>query len=149
MARTRALQIVAAVVAISMQGLPVRGAAGAGAAVVVPVAGLTWTAAAIPGVSSATVTGDTAGGGSRFYLRYAAGFVAPLHHHSPDHFVTTVTGMLVLIVDGTEHRLAPGSYFALTGKAAHAVRCEGDVDCVMFIDAHGPWDVQPGEATRP
>ena len=104
---------------------------------------LKWTGAGIAGVSTAVVDGDIAKGASRFYLRYAAGFVAPVHYHSADHRVTTVTGTLVLIVDGKEHRLAPGSYFALLGKALHAARCDGAQDCVMFIDARSPWDVVP------
>ena len=88
-----------------------------------------------------TGKGDMAKGASHFYLKYAAGFTAPVHYHSPDHYVTTVTGDLVLVVDGKEHRLPPGSYFAFTGKAPHAARCEGKQDCVMFVDARGKWDV--------
>jgi quercetin dioxygenase-like cupin family protein len=84
-----------------------------------------------------------ASGPSHFYLRYASGFVSPVHHHSADHFVTTVSATLVLIVDGKENRLPPGSFFALTGKAPHAARCEAGEDCVMSIDARGPWDVVP------
>lgn len=109
---------------------------------------LVWKDAGIPGVQTAVVAGDMATSPSRFYLKYAAGFVAPLHHHSPDHFVSTVTGTLVLVVDGKEHRLAPGSYFSLTEKQPHGARCEGTVDCVMFIEAHSPWDVVP-EAANP
>ena len=108
---------------------------------VLPVAGLNWKGFGLPGVATAVVDGDTAKGPSHFYLRYGKGFVAPLHYHSPDHYVTTVTGNLILIVDGKEHSLAPGSYFALINKAKHAVRCEGTEDCVMFIDARGTWDV--------
>jgi quercetin dioxygenase-like cupin family protein len=104
---------------------------------------LKWTAAGVPGVSTAAVEGDMSKGACHFYLKYDAGFVAPVHHHSPDHYVTTVSGNLVLIVDGKEQRLAPGSYFAFVGKAKHAVRCEGKEPCVMFIDARGPWDVVP------
>ncbi len=110
-------------------------------AIVTPVAEVKWKDAGVPGVASAVVQGDMAKGSSRFYLRYASGFAAPVHHHSPDHYVTTVAGNLILVVDGKEHRLAPGSYFALTGKAKHAARCEGAQDCVMFVDARGPWDV--------
>jgi len=103
---------------------------------------LKWQNAGVPGVSTAVARGDMAKGASHFYLKYAAGFAAPLHHHSPDHYATTVTGNLVLVgADGKEHRLAPGSYFALVNKAAHAARCEGSQDCVMFIDARGAWDV--------
>ena len=110
-------------------------------AVVAGQSGLTWSEGGIPGVSTAVVEGDLAKGPARFYLKYAAGFTAPMHHHSPDHYATTVSGTLVLTVDGKEQRLAPGSYFALTGKAPHAVRCDGSTDCVMFIQAMGPWDV--------
>jgi quercetin dioxygenase-like cupin family protein len=110
-------------------------------AVFASAASLKWTGAGAPGVATAVIDGDMAKGHSRFYLRYDAGFVAPLHHHSPDHYVTTITGNLVLIADGKEHRLAPGSYFAFLGKAKHAARCEGAEACVMFIDARGPWDV--------
>ncbi len=114
-----------------------------GKAVVTPKAELKWKETGIPGVSTAVVVGDMTRGASRFYLRYAAGFVAPVHHHSPDHYVTTVSGNLVLIVAGKEHRLPPGSYFAFTEKAAHAARCESNEDCVMFVYAQGPWDVVP------
>jgi quercetin dioxygenase-like cupin family protein len=111
--------------------------------VVTPKADVRWVNAGIPGVTKAQVDGDMAAGPSHFYLKYPAGFVTPVHHHSPDHYVTTVSGNLVLIADGKEQKLAPGSYFALTGKAKHAARCEGSEDCVMFIDARGPWDVVP------
>jgi quercetin dioxygenase-like cupin family protein len=114
-----------------------------GKAVAKPAADLKWTPAGVPGVSTAAVEGDMAKGASHFYLKYDAGFTAPVHHHSPDHFATTVSGNLVLIVEGKEQRLAPGSFFAFTGKARHAVRCEGKEACVMFIDARAPWDVVP------
>lgn len=115
----------------------------AGQSVVTPSADLKWAGAGIPGVSTAVADGNMTKGASHFYLKYAAGFVTPPHHHSPDHRVTTVSGTLVLIVQGKEHRLPPGSYFALLGKAVHVARCEGSEDCVMFIDARGPWDVVP------
>ena len=114
-----------------------------GKAVFTPKSEVKWVESGIPGVSTAAAQGDSSKGPSHFYLKYAAGFAAPVHHHSPDHYVTTVSGNLVLVVDGKEHRLSPGSYFAFTGKAKHAARCEGNEDCVMFIDARGAWDVVP------
>ena len=109
--------------------------------VVTPLSDVKWTPAGIPGVSVAPVEGDMAKGPSHFYLKYDAGFVAPAHHHSPDHYVTVVTGTLVLTVGGKDYRLAPGSFFALTNKAPHSARVEGDQACVMFVDARAPWDV--------
>ena len=118
-------------------------AAVAGASVVTPKADVRWVDAGIPGVSTAAVQGDMAHGPSHFFLKYPAGFVSPAHHHTPDHYVVTVSGNLVLVVEGQDHRLAPGSYFAFTGKASHVARCEGSEACVMFIDARGAWDVVP------
>lgn len=111
------------------------------AAQVQPVEGLKWADAGIPGVSTAVVRGDMAKGASHFYLRYPAGFLSPLHHHSPDHYATTVSGSLFLTMAGKEHRLPPGSYFSFTGKGSHVARCAGPEPCVMFIDARGAWDV--------
>jgi mannose-6-phosphate isomerase-like protein (cupin superfamily) len=113
---------------------------------VIARADLQWKDAGMPGVSSACVEGDMAKGPSHFFLRYAKGFVAPLHHHSPDHYVTVVSGTLALTVDGKEHVLPAGSFFALTNKAPHSARVVGDEDAVMFVDARGPWDVVPEKA---
>lgn len=121
--------------------LPLVVAATAARTAVVAHADLAWSDAGAPGVSIAAVEGDPKSGASHFYLRYAKGFNAPLHHHTPDHFVTTISGHLVLILDGKESHLAPGSYFELLGGAPHGARCDGDQDCVMFIDARGAWDV--------
>lgn len=121
----------------------------AGGSAVTPVGSLAWRDAGIPGVATAVVEGDPARGASHFYLRYAAGLVTPLHHHSPDHYVTTVTGQLLLVVAGVEHRLPPGSFFALTGGAPHVARCEGSEACVLFLDARGAWDVVPEPPAKP
>src|SRR5262245_3252836 len=93
--------------------------AAAGASVFTPKADVRWADAGIPGVSTAAVQGDMKSGPSHFFLKYPAGFVSPAHHHTPDHYVVTISGNLVLVVDGQEHKLAPGSYFAFTGKASH------------------------------
>ena len=142
-------QITLAIVGVLLAGVAVATAASGGNAVIEPRAGLKWTPGAVPQVSTATVEGDISKGPAHFFLKYASGFVTPLHHHSADHYVTLVAGSLVLIVDGKDHRLTPGSYFALTGKKPHAARCEGSGDCVMSIDARGPWDVVMEETAPP
>jgi hypothetical protein len=57
--------------------------AGDGKAVVAPKGDLKWVDQGIPGVSAATVDGDMKKGASHFFLKYPAGLVTPLHHHSP------------------------------------------------------------------
>jgi quercetin dioxygenase-like cupin family protein len=138
--------LLAAAMALAGVAAPLAWAKGPGKAVFTPVADLKWSDAGIPGVATAGADGDMKKGASHFFLKYAAGFVAPMHHHSPDHYAVTVTGNLVLTAaDGKEVRLAPGSYFAFKDKAAHAARCEGAQDCVMFVDARGRWDVVPAK----
>lgn len=117
--------------------------AGDGKAVVAPKRDLKWVDQGMAGISAATVDGDMKEGSSHFFLKYPAGLVTPVHHHSPDHYVTVMSGNLVLVVDGKDHPVPPGSFFALTGKEPHAARCEGKEDCVMLVDARGPWDVVP------
>ena len=140
MTRLHAARALVAALALAPAVFPALAQA-SGKSAVTAASDLKWTPAGVPGVSTAAVQGDMAKGPSHFYLKYDAGFVAPVHHHSPDHYVTVVSGTLVLSVDGKDHRLPAGSYFELTGKAKHGARVEGDAACVMFIDARGPWDV--------
>jgi mannose-6-phosphate isomerase-like protein (cupin superfamily) len=115
-------------------------AIGAGKVVVVAKAELKWKDMGIPGVAAAPVAGDMEKGASRFFLKYPVGFVTPKHHHTADHYVTVLAGTITLTVDGKEHKLGPGSYFALTEKMSHTAEVEGNEEAVFFIQADGPWD---------
>jgi glyoxylate utilization-related uncharacterized protein len=115
-------------------------ASGAGKLVVVTKAELKWKDMGVPGVAAAPVSGDMEKGASRFFLKYPVGFVSPKHHHTADHYVTVLSGTITLTVDGKEHKLGPGSYFALTEKMPHTAKVEGNAEAVFFIQADGPWD---------
>jgi quercetin dioxygenase-like cupin family protein len=136
----RSLILISAIALVSAHSTAAWGQ-GKGKSSVMPASALKWADAGVPGVSVAAADGDMKKGASHFFLRYAAGFKAPLHHHSPDHHVVTVSGHLVLVVDGKDNHLPPGSSFSLRNKAPHGARCEGSQDCVMFVDARGRWDV--------
>ena len=134
-------KLMAAAVLVAALGATAWGLAAAdGKAVVTPKDGLSWKEV-VPGVSMAVVEGDPAKGPSHFFLKYKSGLVTPLHHHSADHYVTTISGVLTLSADGKENKLPAGSYFALTGKIPHLAKVEGAEDAVMFIDSRGAWDV--------
>lgn len=113
----------------------------AGDSVVVAKADLKWKEMGIPGLAAAPVSGDMTKGASRFFLKYPVGFVSPKHHHTADHYVALVSGTITLTVDGKDHKLGPGSYFALTKKSAHVAKVEGNEEAVFFIQADQPWDV--------
>jgi quercetin dioxygenase-like cupin family protein len=93
------------------------------------------------GVSAAPVSGNMEKGASRFFLKYPVGLVTPKHHHDPDHYVTVLSGSITLTLEGKEYKLGPGSYFAITKKASHTAKVEGNEDAVFFIEADGPWNV--------
>lgn len=115
-------------------------AVAAGSAVVVAKPALKWKDLG-NGIQAAPVSGDMEKGASRFFLKYPVGLVTPNHHHDADHYVTVISGAITLTVDGKAHKLGPGSYFALTGKAPHVAKVEGKQPAVFFIQADGPWNV--------
>ena len=132
--------IAAAAFAVSL--IPV--AYAADKTMLVPAGDLKWQD--VPdakGVQIAAVQGDPAKGASHFFLKFAPGFSAPVHHHSSNHHVTVVSGTLVLTVDGKDYKLPAGSYVAFMGKKPHATRCEAGADCVLAMDVRGKWDVVP------
>jgi quercetin dioxygenase-like cupin family protein len=96
-----------------------------------------------PGLQMAVAEGDPAKGSSHFFIKFPAGFAAPLHHHTSDHHAAVIAGTLVLNVDGKDTKLGPGSYFTFSNKTKHMTRCDAGSDCLVFSDVRGPWDVIP------
>ena len=125
-------------------------AKGASAALI-PASDLKWgDVDGFPGVKMAVADGDPAKGATHFFIKFAKGFSAPLHHHSSDHYVTVVAGTVVLTVDGKETKLPAGSYFAFKGRKQHMTKCDAGADCLLAVDSRGKWDVIPeGEAKAP
>jgi quercetin dioxygenase-like cupin family protein len=113
-------------------------------ATLTPTSALKWSdIPGFPGLQMAVTEGDPTKGASHFFLKFTKGFAAPVHHHHADHYVTVVSGTLILGVDGKDTRLPPGSYFALLGEKPHTTRCDAAADCVLQIDARAAWDVVP------
>jgi quercetin dioxygenase-like cupin family protein len=149
MRNTLAVAVAAAVTVATMGSLDTH--AKGSNVTLTPAADMKWTdVEGFPGVRVAALRGDPAKGANHVMLKLPAGFAAPLHHHSADHYVTVVTGTLVLNVDGKDTKLPAGSYFAFTGKKQHLTRCEAGGDCTLFIDNRAKWDVVPaGDKAAP
>ncbi|HEX4857672.1 MAG TPA: DUF4437 domain-containing protein [Usitatibacteraceae bacterium] len=146
----------AVVIALSstvLAGMPVaqaKDAAPAGKAVLMPAGDIKWTdVKEFPGVKMAVLHGDPAKGAHHSMLRLPAGFNAPVHHHTADHYVTVVSGTVVFTIDGKDTKLPAGSWFAFTGKKAHITKCEAGADCVLSNDARAKWDVIAHDAKAP
>jgi hypothetical protein len=143
--------IALAVLAVSFVAVAAEPAKKTGTAVVIPAAEVKWTdVAGAPGVKMAVPEGDAATGAHHSFLKFAAGFAAPVHHHTTNHYGTVLAGTIVLTVDGKEQKLPAGSYFSFTGMKEHATRCDVGADCLLFIDARQQWDVVAApEAPKP
>ena len=131
--------LVVAIAAALFSAAPVL-AAQTGKSVVLAKADLKWKDMG-NGIAAAAVSGDMDKGPSRFFLKYPAGLVTPLHHHTANHHVTVISGSVTLTVGGKEQKLGPGAYFMLADRAAHTAKVEGKEEAVFFIQADGPWDV--------
>lgn len=133
--------ILIAILAVALAAATSALAADSDHTVVLTKADLKWTGMGNSGIATAQVSGDMGKGGSRFFLKYPAGLVTPLHHHTTNHHVTVISGSMTLTVGGKDHLLGPGSYFMLADKAPHIAKVEGSEDAIMFIQAEAPWDV--------
>jgi hypothetical protein len=120
-------------------------AKGGGKGVLVPAADLKWKDAGpdTPGVQYAAVAGDPMKGAGKFFVKLPSGFSVGLHHHTADHFGVVVSGTVVQNLDGQDVTLPPGSFLSYTGKKQHTTKCTDAAGCVIFVDAHGKWDVVP------
>jgi mannose-6-phosphate isomerase-like protein (cupin superfamily) len=133
--------MVMAAIAVAAAAATALAVGAAGRSVVLAKGDLVWKAVGTAGVEVSPVSGDMEKGPCRFFLKYPVGLVTPPHHHTPDHYATLVSGSITLNVDGKDHKIGPGSYFALLDKATHTAKVEGNEPAVFFIQAEGPWDV--------
>jgi len=142
--------ISAALIVSAVATIPVVAQAkGSGASVVTAAADLKWNDVAnFPGVKMAVASGDPSKGAAHFFIKFAPGFAAPLHHHNADHFVSVVAGTVVLNIDGKDVKLPAGSYFSFAGKKPHTTKCDAGAECILFLDGRSKWDVIPEEAPK-
>jgi quercetin dioxygenase-like cupin family protein len=68
--------------------------------------------------SRVVLQGSPAKGPHHSLIKLPAGFTAPLHHHTSDHYVAVVAGTIALTVDGKETKLPAGSFFSFTARSS-------------------------------
>jgi hypothetical protein len=123
------------------------------APVSVPAADLKWTdldPAGAPGVKIADVWGNHATGGFGAFLKFPAGFAAPLHTHTNDFKLVIVSGTFIQGPEGKpEFRLGPGSFLLQPGgNYRHTTGCAQDSECVFFVESNGAFDLKPVGAAK-
>ncbi|MBL8521277.1 MAG: cupin domain-containing protein [Betaproteobacteria bacterium] len=150
--RPRPGALTAAVLAAIAFAFPATAAAKgpSGTSVATAAADLKWNDVPdFPGLRMAVAAGDPSKAASHFFIKFPPGFSAPIHHHNANHSVVVMAGNLVLNIDGKDVMLRPGSFFSFSGKKKHGTRCEPGVECMLFVDARGKWDVIPEAAPKP
>jgi quercetin dioxygenase-like cupin family protein len=96
------------------------------------------------GAELAVLHGDPGKKGA-FTLRFKMpdGYKIAPHWHSQDENLTVVSGTFVLhmgdTMDAPSHKLEPGAFHFLPGKAHHAAEASGEV--IVQVHGNGPFDI--------
>jgi anti-sigma factor ChrR (cupin superfamily) len=101
-----------------------------------------------PGVQIADVWGNHATGAFGAFIKFPAGFSAPLHTHTHDYKIVVVSGTFIQTPEGKpEFRLGPGSYEMQPGGSyRHTTACDKASDCLFFVQSTGKFDLKPVKA---
>ena len=121
--------------------------------VVMPAADMKWAdldPQGAPGVKIADVWGNHAKGAFGAFIKFPAGFAAPLHTHSHDYKIVIVSGTFIQVPEGKpEFRLGPGSYLLQPGGSyKHTSACDKASDCLFFVQSNGKFDLKPVAAGK-
>ena len=121
--------------------------------VVMPAADMKWTDLDPrngPGVKIADISGDHTKGAFSSFIKFPAGFAAPLHTHTNPVKIIVVSGTFVQQPEGkAEFRLGPGSYlFQPGGDYKHTTACDKASECLIFAESIGAFDLKPVNAAK-
>ena len=126
---------------------------GASGPVVMPAGDMKWTdldPTGAPGVKIADLWGDHTKGAYGAFIKFPAGFAAPLHTHTNAIKIVTVSGTFIQGPEGKpEVRLGPGSYLNQPGDGyRHTTSCDAASECVFFAQSNGKFDLKPVPAGK-
>jgi anti-sigma factor ChrR (cupin superfamily) len=120
----------------------------AGIPVFMPGSDTKWTdldPKGAPGVKIADLWGDHTKGAYGAFLKFPAGFLAPLHTHTHAIKIVVISGTYIQTPEGKpEERMGPGSYvFQPGGSYKHISACDKASECLLFIESGGRFDLKP------
>ncbi|XLZ68310.1 DUF4437 domain-containing protein [Massilia sp. SR12] len=110
--------------------------------VIWPAEAIKWEAGPIAGTKLATLWGDSKKSGNfGMLVKFDAGVMHPLHHHTHALKLVIVTGTLIHKTEsGTESKLGPGSYLLQAGGAKHISGCAAGAECQFIMTSDGKFD---------
>jgi quercetin dioxygenase-like cupin family protein len=96
------------------------------------------------GVKTARLWGDMEKGAHGLMVTFPAATVHPLHAHSADLKIVTVSGTFRYgPPGGPEKSYVPGSYIMIPGGMKHTSGCVAGAPCVLFHEGSGKFDMKP------
>ena len=122
--------------------------------VFMPAGDLKWTdldPKGAPGVKIADVWGNHAKGAWGAFIKFPAGFAAPLHTHTNAFKIVVLSGTFIQGPEGKpEVRLGPGSYLNQPGDGyRHTTSCDQASECLFFAQSNGKFDLKPVAGKAP
>lgn len=94
------------------------------------------------GIKMALLWGDPKKGAYGGFLKFPAGWQAPLHHHTYENKGVVLAGTLVVTPEGgTPKEMGPNSYLVVPGGLKHTTACKAGADCVIFGEQPGADDI--------
>ena len=95
------------------------------------------------GAQMKVINGDPKKGASDLFVKFPAGYVAPLHWHTPAESVYMQAGTLEFGMPNSAatHTIAAGGFFHSAPKMVHKATCTGNEDCYFFLHSTGPFDI--------
>jgi anti-sigma factor ChrR (cupin superfamily) len=142
--RFAALAFLSCGVALAQAAAPA--ARDSNAPVFMPAADMKWVDDPnAPGVKFADIWGDHTKTGYGAFIKFPAGFTAPLHTHSHAAKIVVISGTFIQVPEGkSEIRLGPGSYLMQPGKTyRHVTKCDKASECLIFSESTGAFDLIP------
>ena len=111
--------------------------------VVMPADSVKWENGPVPGTHVAKLWGDWMKGGPYGVLvKFDAGIMHPMHHHSHTLKIVVLSGTFVHQPAGGEQtRLGPGSYVMQAGGLNHISGCAAGAECEFFMTSNDKFDL--------
>ncbi len=98
----------------------------------------------MPNLSISVIWEEDPKGDNALMVKIPAGATLPRHSHTGSYHGILVQGNWVHSnAKGEDFSLMPGSYVYQIGKVNHGDRCEGEVDCLIFVHRHEAGDFIP------
>jgi quercetin dioxygenase-like cupin family protein len=95
------------------------------------------------GAQMKVISGDPGKGASDLYVKFPAGYVAPLHWHTPAESVYVQSGSLEFGMQHSDqtHTIGAGGFFHSPPKMIHKATCSTKEDCYFFLHSTGAFDI--------